>query len=126
MPIPRECFVCKLRDQQSEPALGDRAEVVCDCCGSYEITGSAMAEIGSVPEVERPLISEWVRSQNRLGSRPLITTHNLPILRGLPRLEFMERARRLLLYMAEKTGMLGTQVDVLAPELRAMLQTAHR
>jgi hypothetical protein len=121
MPVPTVCSICKMRDQQGEP--GATTDMACARCGRYQITIQAMHELRDAPDAARPLMAGWVRSQNRLGSIPLINVETIALVRTLPQLEFMERARRLLIYLAEKTEMLGRRVSAVVPEVGALLQT---
>jgi len=76
----------------------------------------------AVPDTARPAISEWIWQKNRQGEVPTIHLPDIAALKALPRLRFDERARRLLIYLNERTEMLGKRVDIGAPEVGAMLQ----
>jgi hypothetical protein len=120
---PTRCFVCG-DDAKHGERRGDAIDVTCARCGSYRIAGSVQEEVqGRIPNHVRPLIAAWMRSQNRLGSTPVIDSYNLPALLSLPPPQFTERVRALLGYIAEKTDILDRHVKIAVPEVEALLQT---
>jgi hypothetical protein len=98
----------------------------CERCGSYE-TGAWVAEwlLKRLPEEARPIFSEWVYEKNRLGETPRIKKDDLPLISARRRLTFVERTRRLLLYLAEKTPNPGMPVDIRSLRIEALLQTHY-
>jgi len=74
----------------------------------------------------RAVLSEWVDGQNANGERPTITSDTLPGLRSLPTLPVIERAKRLLILMADRTHRLGQMIDISDPKVEVRLQATDR
>jgi hypothetical protein len=116
-----DCALCGLNAEAGN-TTHRTVEIRCPKCGHYERTGSVKDELSSVPLVKRLIISSWVWEQNRFGNVPTITNENLGGLLTLPPLTFFEKAKRLLVYVAERTPRLGLFVEFKNVELQAMLQ----
>jgi len=99
-------------------------DVECPRCGNYVIADSVVRTLDSEPGPSRfrAVLSEWVDSQNSNGERPTITSDTLPGLRSLPTLPLMERAKRLLILMSDRTHRLGQSIDLSDPKVEVRLQ----
>jgi hypothetical protein len=98
----------------------------CARCGDYDTTFDAISALNELAEnaEERPKIAEWIWSQNSMGVVPVLDIKALPSILARPRLPYFERAKRLLLYLAEHTHKLGEFVPFTEPKtIHAMLQT---
>jgi len=120
------CFICGLANQTVKPPNTRTYEVVCAKCGEYSLTMEAEQLLKSIPDNDRPKISEWIYEQNALGINPTIKTGNLTLIINRPRLTHKERLRRLLIYLAKKTPHLGEQVRFDDVHVQALLQTYNQ
>lgn len=123
--MDRPCFICGRINASVETfAQPNSFDVECPRCGNYEIAQSVVRALESEPARNqfRAVLSEWIDSQNSSGERPKITSDNLPGLRSLPPLPFMERAKRLLIFIADRTHRLGQSVDLSGPKIEVRLQ----
>jgi hypothetical protein len=125
------CPVCLLRNTILLRGRSRDFELHCARCGDYDIThgpvwglANALANLAA-DDPRRPIIAEWIWYQNSVGIIPEINKHNWPSLLARPRLPFFERAKRLLLYLADNTKRIGTRVTLGDPRIMAMLQTIH-
>jgi nucleoside 2-deoxyribosyltransferase len=103
-------------------------ELHCDRCGDYDITYKAASVLGDLREdsPQRPKVSEFIWEQNSLGITPRISTDNIDSFLTRRSLPFFERAKRLLLFLADRTTILGTAVRFGSDlSVTAMLQTFH-
>src|ERR1700722_2049657 len=122
------CPVCLLRNTILErtPTVTRSFQLHCARCGDYDITFQAVFDLKNSPESSpsRTLISEWIWEQNSLGVVPRITPDVLVWLSTRRKLPFFDRARRLLMFLAERTSVLNAAVDYIGyPPVYAMLQT---
>jgi hypothetical protein len=101
-------------------------DVECRRCGNYLVGELLLHRLASEPNRFRAVLSEWIDSQNLNGEKPTITRDRLNDLRSLPLLPFMERAKRLLLLLSERTHRLGQSIDVSDPKIEARLQAFDR
>lgn len=120
-----ECVVCRLEAQHHD-TYGDIVEAECKRCGRYKYSGSVFPTLSSdrlVPQQQRPIIAGWIWAQNRAGNVPTINTTNISNLTSLRPQSFLEKAKRLLLYMADNTQRLGDLLKVFVPSVGGMLET---
>ncbi len=118
-----ECPVCRLNNAQHVETIGTTIAVGCPRCGRYKHTAEAFEGLMRTPQEKRPILSSWVWEQNRSGFVPTITAENLPTLISSGPLPFIEKAKRLLLYMADRTERLGQPIAIYGLEVGAMLET---
>jgi hypothetical protein len=124
------CPVCRLQDTNLRRSSLDNPanELRCGRCGEYDITYKAASELNGLglDSPFRQRVAGWIWEQNSVGVTPRISTETLAVLQSRRLLPFMERAKRLLLFLAEKTAFLGSPVRY-GSELRitAMLETFH-
>src|ERR1700738_2193561 len=97
--VPTPCRVCGLPNQKHLVATSRTIEFICERCGRYKATMESFGVLAEALDVKRPRLSCWVWEQNHMGSVPTFTATNLPTLLLLPRLQFIEKAKRLLIYM---------------------------
>jgi hypothetical protein len=120
------CPVCGLINSDLQRSRFPDFELHCARCGNYDITHKTVASLLELPpdHASRPLIAGWIWEQNLLGVFPKITTETLPVLLTRPQQPYFERAKRLLIYLAETTKKLGSLVSLTEPKtIQAMLQT---
>jgi hypothetical protein len=123
--LNRRCFICDRINASVDHDRNTRSyDVECPRCGNYVIADSVTRTLESEPTTSRfrAVLSEWVDGQNSNGERPTITSDNLPRLRSLPALPLIERAKRLLILVADRTHRLGQVIDLSNPKVEARLQ----
>src|ERR1700733_12098110 len=122
------CPVCRLqntilkRAPEENPAL----KLHCARCGDFDITYKAFSQLNDLASdsPHRPRIAEWIWEQNEAGITPQISTENIASLLTRNPLQFFEPAKRLLVFVADRTRTLGTSVPFAEfPPIYAMLQT---
>ena len=98
--------------------------VRCAHCGGYVISDIAISALTREVHASRfrAVLSEWVDNQNSNGVTPTITGTKLDELRQVPILPFIERAKRLLILVADRTQRLGQVIDHTDPKIAAKLQ----
>ncbi len=99
------------------------AQLLCERCGAFDITLEALMIVGRLEEANRPKIASWISDQNQTGAIPRVTSEVLNQASKLPPMRFSERARRLLVYAAEKTSQLGEGIRIWEPPVAARVQT---
>jgi hypothetical protein len=119
-----DCYICRYPDtKKSFGRTNDRIRTICDRCGIYEILEMENGHIISqLNEKTRPIISEYIYQQNKLGDEPLILSGDLRALSDRRVLTFAERARRLLVYFYEEGSTPWHDVDVFEPRIQGALQ----
>jgi len=122
------CVICRLRNPilEREPTQTRTFQLRCARCGTYDLTFDAVSELNSWLDDAplRPIIAEWIWEQNSLGITPRISSETLVTLKSRRQLPFLERAKRLLIYLADHTTTLGSNVSYGGfPPVTAMLQT---
>jgi hypothetical protein len=75
------------------------------------------------PENKRAVIASRLWDQNRFGSVPTIDESNVDALLSMQPLPFLERAKRLLIDLAEQSDRLGKPLQLSSPRLDAMVGT---
>jgi hypothetical protein len=125
--MPQEdCVICKLLQPTAAGQDANLYRMNCERCGTYETGPRVAAWLNErLPQEERPIFSEWVYEQNRLGEVPRITRDDIPIIANRRKLTFVERTRRLLVYLAEKTPNPGVPVGIRFLCIEALLQTHY-
>jgi hypothetical protein len=69
------------------------------------------------------LVAGWLWEQNRFGSVPTIDDSNIDALLSKAPLPFIEKAKRLLIHLAEQSDRLGKALELGSPRLDAMVET---
>jgi hypothetical protein len=120
-----DCVICRgpARDLDRH---GDVVEVECERCGRYNYIGSVFPTLSSdhlLSSKQRPIISGWIWSQNHVGAVPTITTDNIAGLLAQTLSPFLERAKRLLIYMVDKSEKLGTNLNIYVNAVGGMVET---
>jgi hypothetical protein len=123
-----DCFICHLALQPT--TIGSNPDVYhtnCERCGSYQASEWVAAWLAErLPPEARPIFSEWTYEQNRLGEVPLITKDDIPLIHNRRKLSMMEKTRRFLVYLAEKTPNPGVAVGIRFLHIEALLQTCRQ
>jgi nucleoside 2-deoxyribosyltransferase len=117
------CPVCFDKSAVELDSAANGVETECRRCGHFKYTGEAWLRLQKEPPAKRALVSGWLWEQNRFGSSPKIDEHNIDSLLSAAPLPFLEKARRLLIHLAERTDALGRALDLASPRLDAMLGT---
>lgn len=105
---------------------GDPFDLHCARCGDYDTTIEAISALNELADDadDRLKIAEWIWSQNSVGGIPLLERRALRSIVARPLLPYFERAKRLLIYLAENTTKLDSVVRIDEPKtIQAMLQT---
>jgi hypothetical protein len=123
--LDRTCFICgRINASVDRVRHINSYDVECPRCGNYLIADSVVRMLD--PEQTktrfRAVLSEWVDNQNSNGEKPTITSDRLDELRSLPVLPFIERAKRLLILMADRTYRLGQSIDLSDVKIETRLQ----
>ncbi|RYD84325.1 MAG: TIR domain-containing protein [Verrucomicrobiaceae bacterium] len=113
-----ECPVCKTTLQVPAGATaGDRSAIDCERCGRFEISGTAIAmlEAGDWTEMERAILSYYVRQQDDGSTAYVLTSEPLQLIRrGELKLPTPpQQAARLLRYVAENVTSSGKPLSQL-------------
>jgi nucleoside 2-deoxyribosyltransferase len=85
--------------------------------------GGAWEKLKKATENQRATIASWLWDQNHFGSVPTIDDSNIDALLAMPQLAFLERAKRLLIHLAEQSDRLGKPLELSSPRLDAMVGT---
>jgi hypothetical protein len=117
-----QCPVCFDPHARELESAGRVIETECRRCGRFRFTGEAWERLQKASPERRGLVSSWLWEQHRFGAVPTID-RNIDALLSLAPLPFLEKARRLLIHMAEQSSRLGTPLDFSSPALDAMLGT---
>lgn len=117
------CWICNLSGQTSEPPLASSIICQCDRCGRYCITLEATGAVPHLDEKYRALLSSHVYDENALGAIPYIRYEDIQQLKSLRPFSFIEKAKRLLLYLADGSDRFGALVDTGDRKIEALLQT---
>jgi hypothetical protein len=124
-----DCVIGRLA-QPAPTTMGSNSDAYrmnCERCGSYEASQWAAAWLTERLSQElRPIFSEWVYEKNRLGEVPFISKDDLLVISGRRKLSFVEKTRRFLLYLAEKTPNPGMPVEIRSLRIEALLQTNYQ
>jgi hypothetical protein len=118
-----QCPVCFDANARELDSAGGVIETECKRCGKFRYTGGAWEKLRKASAEKRGLVASWLWKQNRFGSVPTIDDRNIDALLSLAPLQFLEKARRLLMHMAEQSSRLGTPFDFSSSSLDAMLGT---
>jgi hypothetical protein len=120
---PTHCLFCDLHFVTVPATKGTRYHAKCRRCGSHAVSYAehdAMAR--RLQHEHRPVFSQWIYEKNRLGEVPTVDLSDIGVIASRQRFSFVERARRLLLYVYENTVTPGDPVDILYLPLQAALQ----
>lgn len=122
------CPVCRLHNTilKRAPEENPAIKLHCARCGNFDITYKAFSQLNDLDTASplRPRIAEWIWEQNTAGIVPQISTGNIASLFARNPLQFFERAKRLLVFVADQTRTLGTSVPIAEfLPVTAMLQT---
>ena len=117
------CDICSLDSARHVDTVGTTVEVECPRCGRYKHTSVSYMSLMWAPNEKRPIISSWIWEQNQAGIIPTITADNLSTILSSQPLPFFEKAKRLLLYMADESRRLGQPIAIGDLRIGPMLQT---
>ncbi|MGA9892813.1 MAG: hypothetical protein WBE48_10615 [Xanthobacteraceae bacterium] len=124
--IPMHCPICLELIAREVDSAGNVIEVECRRCGKFRYAGTIWEKLKKAPENKRAMVASWVWEQNRFGSVPTVDETNVDVLLSARPLPFIEKAKRLLIEMAEQSDRLGKPLDLGSPKLDAMVGTlAH-
>lgn len=111
MPSEIKCPVCEL--SATEGSTNTRTHnISCPRCGYYQCTVETVHDLGSLSDPKRPLVSCWILDQAAQGSRIRLTPENLNYASQMPELPFFEKAKRLLIWMANKNPIFGFEFQL--------------
>jgi hypothetical protein len=102
-----KCLICDLDGVHGATFSDVDTEVECKKCGHFRHTGTFKSLMGHQTKESKARLSGWIWEQNHSGIVPKLTEYNLPAILARPATTFSERAKRLLMYMDEKTEKLG-------------------
>jgi hypothetical protein len=118
------CPVCHDQQAKSPDSAAGVVEFECKRCGRFTCAGTAWEILRRAPSDKRAIIASWLWEQGRYGSIPRIDDSNIDALLSVPPLPFLEKAKRLLIYLSEQGGdRLGNPLDLASPRLDAMVGT---
>jgi hypothetical protein len=117
------CPVCFDETATEVVTPGDLPGADCPRCGRFKYDAAAWDALRRVPAEKRALVCGWIWEQNYFGSVPTVTGANLGSLLSIGPLPFMERAKRLLVYLSEHSDRYGKFFDLATKRLDSMLQT---
>lgn len=106
-----ECAICG-QPATPLPRQSRTERIKCGRCGTFSITIEAIDKPNSLSTLERAKLSRLVYDQNRLGTHPRLTCADIAAISTMPSLTFKEKTDRLLLYVVERTRILGDYVAV--------------
>lgn len=118
-----DCLLCSEDIAAHVDTLGDTVETKCPRCGHFKYTTASYQQLINLAASKRTLLAGWVWEQNHSGYIPTFTADNVALLTTARPLPFFEKAKRLLVYMAEQTDTLGKRLDLSDRRLGPMLQT---
>ena len=105
MVAPPSCPLCGRLATKIDIPVG--AQVDCEQCGRFELTGTAEAALANADPRLKLKIGFWTRDQTELGDLPRITHNTITQLETLPELTVAERAERLLRFAIREQKDLG-------------------
>lgn len=122
------CEACADQMAQTISSGGfDGIHQKCPRCGEFKISGTALSVMASgLGKERRAKISGWIRSQNRLGSIPMITTENLKKVLESPIPPVAERAFALLQEAQIGLKTLGDYFDITEPRFIAATYSTNK
>jgi nucleoside 2-deoxyribosyltransferase len=118
-----ECPVCFDAKAKELDSAGGVIEIECGRCGRFKYAGTAWEKLKRASQEKRAVVASWLWEQNRYGGSPKIDDANIEALLSARSLPFLEKAKRLLLHLAELSNVLGKPFDYGSPKLDAMLGT---
>ena len=99
------CFICNRRYQDAYKNSGGSWCYNCDRCGAYECASvEVCSAIAAISSHDRPKISGWVRSKNRLGYHPTISLEKL---QDIVSCSIPSSTQRALYYLKEALATVG-------------------
>jgi hypothetical protein len=120
---PNDCLFCELQLVTTPATEGMLCHVNCPRCGCYTVCYPEVEAIKRLlQQHDRPVFSQWIYEQNRLKMPPTIRASDISIISNRQKFSFVERTRRLLLYINENTVSLGEGVNISTPPIQAALQ----
>lgn len=108
-----DCPLCS-REASVEDST-DSQRFQCKACGSFQITGTALATLESIDDRTRIRVGFWTRDQNALGEIPTVDTRVFKSIEQKPEVPVVERLDRLLRYAIAEQGSLGGQFSPYDP-----------
>ncbi len=118
-----DCPICSDKSARELDAAGGLVELECNRCGRFRFAGKIWEKLTKAPEFRRAVVAGWLWEQNRFGSVATIDETNIDILLTARPLPFIERAKRLLIEMVERSDRLGKALNLGSPKLDAMVGT---
>jgi nucleoside 2-deoxyribosyltransferase len=119
------CFLCKEESATWPTPTSFTLDVICENCGTFQITTSAKSELEKNDEIAFYLGS-WVHAQNQIGNNPRIDSEVLKSFRTYPRPNVKKRAE---LYLGQairlQGGRLTGRVNINNPTLRVASWSFH-
>lgn len=114
------CVVCATERAKTIAPDFDGIHQNCPRCGEFKVSGTALSIMRrSFEKDKRAKISGWVLEQNRSGSLPMITFHNLTKIVERPLPSVIERATKLLLEAERGMNNLGDRFNIDDPRFLA-------
>ena len=121
---PTTCLFCVFQLVTVPAAEGLLYCANCPRCGSYRVSYADNEAVKrQLRDEDRPIFSQWIYEQNRLGTTPTISISDVASIASRQKFGFAERVRRCILYFHERSTGPGDQIDILCPPLQAALQT---
>lgn len=96
------------------------AEINCEQCGLFRLTGSAEAVIGNWDRRLKLRIGFWTRDQNDLGDVALVSSSTLALVESLPEKTIPERADRFLRWAIGQQKDLGARFPMKTARLQGV------
>ena len=110
-----KCYICRSRATELNPVLGDKdsSHLLCEQCGEFEISGSAVCTLGKYTSSEDGIkFSGWVLHENRKGNIPTLLTNTLAHIVNLPIPGREERMLSLLIELVSIRRAVGMEINV--------------
>ena len=107
-----DCPICSDKSARELDAAGGLVELECNRCGRFRFAGKIWEKLTKAPEFRRAVVAGWLWEQNRFGSVATIDETNIDILLTARPLPFIERAKRLLIEMVERSDRLGKALNL--------------
>lgn len=118
-----QCPICRRLNQKMLLPSSRTYEYHCERCGRFLVTDRASLTLQDLPEDRRPIFSEWVYSENRLGNSPTIRERDVPSIANRATLTFVGRVRKFLEYLADRSPLPGVKINYQDLMLEAVLQS---
>jgi hypothetical protein len=123
---PKNCLFCELQFVSVPATEGILYHAKCPRCGSYAASYGEHDAIKSrlgLHHQDRPVFSQWIYEQNRLGEVPTIKSSDIAVIASRRKFSYADRVRRLLVFLHEATVSPGENINIIYHPLQAALQT---